>query len=196
VKHPSAVDPAIVLDADGDVTYAGVHDFSAATVTGAGGLRHIATESFSAVSSVSLNGVFTSAYQNYLIKVTFTGSTSGEFGMRLRAGGSDASGNNYNYQRSDATATTLVGNRYTSQSKWFNLGLTATALLWVEMNLYRPQESVTTAFSAISGRDVSSSVDSSFLVGGHTLTDSYDGMTLLFVQNATGVVRIYGYQNS
>ena len=34
LQHPSAASPAIVLDADGDATYAGVHDFSAATVTG------------------------------------------------------------------------------------------------------------------------------------------------------------------
>jgi hypothetical protein len=184
VKHPSAVDPALVLDASGGVNVAGM------------GLVHIATESFSAVSSVSMNNVFTNSYQNYLIKATFTGSTSGEFGVRLRASGTDASGNNYNFQRSDATGTTLVGSRATSQSKWFNLGLTATGLVWVDMNLYRPQEAVATAFSAISGRDVSSSVDSAINVGGHTLTNSYDGMTLLFVQNATGVVRIYGYANN
>ena len=34
LQHASAGSPAIVLDADGDATYAGTHDFSAATVTG------------------------------------------------------------------------------------------------------------------------------------------------------------------
>ena len=36
LQHASAGSPAIVLDADGDATYAGTHDFSAATVTGVG----------------------------------------------------------------------------------------------------------------------------------------------------------------
>ena len=34
LQHASAGSPAIVLDAAGDATYAGTHDFSAATVTG------------------------------------------------------------------------------------------------------------------------------------------------------------------
>jgi len=83
IQHPSAVDPAIVLDSDGDAVYAGVHDFTSATVTGAGGLRLITPTSiansggsssasggavtFTGVTSVSLNGCFTSTYANYFV---------------------------------------------------------------------------------------------------------------------------------
>ena len=41
LQHPSAGSPAIVLDADGDAAYAGVHDFSAATVTGVGKILQV-----------------------------------------------------------------------------------------------------------------------------------------------------------
>ena len=94
VSHPSAASPAIVLDADGDATYAGVHDFSAATVTGAPqGLVHINTTTFSAVSSVSVNNCFTSAYENYLILGNVIGTAGTSIAARLRASGTDATTN-------------------------------------------------------------------------------------------------------
>ena len=41
LQHASAGSPAIVLDAAGDATYAGTHDFSAATVTGVGKILQV-----------------------------------------------------------------------------------------------------------------------------------------------------------
>ncbi len=41
LSHASAGSPAIVLDAAGDATYAGTHDFSAATVTGVGKILQV-----------------------------------------------------------------------------------------------------------------------------------------------------------
>ena len=53
LQHASAGSPAIVLDAAGDATYAGTHDFSAATVTGVGKVLQVvrATDTTSRVTS-------------------------------------------------------------------------------------------------------------------------------------------------
>jgi hypothetical protein len=79
-----------------------VLDGSAGTVSGLGvpapGMVLIEKKPFTAVSSVSLDGCFTSAYNNYKVVVRFTSWTSGAYGtLRMRASGTDASGSDYSY---------------------------------------------------------------------------------------------------
>jgi len=60
LQHPSAASPAIVLDADGDATYAGVHDFSAATVTGVGKVLQVVSNTYATnISTTSTSFVTT-----------------------------------------------------------------------------------------------------------------------------------------
>jgi len=191
LQHPSAGVPAIVLDAAGDATYAGVHDFSAATVTGAPqGLVHINTTTFSAVSSVSLNNVFTSEFDFYKIILSGVGTNETGGNLRLRTAGTDASGSNYNYQSftnygtgsNSATAST------TSFYSWLISGNT----LFAEVEVLGPYLAAHTRASVVTGRETASS----FAVGYHNLATSYDGFT--FIMNAgtlSGTIRVYGYRN-
>ena len=197
VKHPSAVDPAIVLDADGDVTYAGVHDFSAATVTGAPqGLVHIATQSFSAVSSVSLNGVFTSAYENYKIIINGTASTNIDFLYRLRNSGVDASGANYSTQRLVVDNTSVSATRATGATSG-EITSILTTQTGMEVEIYSPQLSVPTRFVTQSGDSLSSNPRVNYNVSLHSLSSGYDGVTMFpSTGNITGTIRVYGYANS
>jgi len=190
VSHPSAASPAIVLDADGDATYSGVHDFSAATVTGAPqGLVHIATETFSAVSSVSLNDVFTSEYDNYKIVMSHIGSTSINLSARLRASGTDASGaTDYRNIYSDGSnATSTNTSSVTIMSRFSSVGKQA-----LEGLIIAPFLAQQTAFIGQSGGDFGFRIYSA----SHVLTNSYDGFTLLTdTGTITGTIRIYGYSN-
>ena len=68
LQHPSAGSPAIVLDADGDATYAGVHDFSAATVTGASVVVQVVN---SVLSTLNI-GNASSTYINTGLSATIT----------------------------------------------------------------------------------------------------------------------------
>jgi hypothetical protein len=194
VKHPSAVDPAIVLDADGDVTYAGVHDFSAATVTGAGGLRHIATETFSAVSSVSLNNVFTSDYQNYVVVTSGIRSAPQAVLARLRSGGTDDSNSAYVTQYILANGTAVSGARST-QDYWevfrWDDNLSAATLTF-----FQPKDATRTVFTSESIYAFDDAYIRNF-VGSFTNATSFDGITFYVSSGTiTGTIRVYGYANS
>ena len=128
LQHPSAESPAIVLDADGDATYAGVHDFSAATVTGApqglvlvsptsiansGGSASASggEVSFTGVTSISLNGVFDiSGAGRYLIQYTINSSTTNTaLNFRWRVSGADSTGTNYIHSGVTSNNGTVAG---------------------------------------------------------------------------------------
>jgi len=154
------------------------------------GLVHIATESFSAVSSVSLNGVFTSAYENYKIVMSHIGSTSINLSARLRASGTDASGaTDYRNIYSDGSnATSTNTSSVTIMSRFSSVGKQA-----LEGLIVAPFLAQQTAFIGQSGGDFGFRIYSA----SHLLTNSYDGFTLITdTGNMTGTIRVYGYANS
>ena len=195
VKHPSAVDPAIVLDADGDVTYAGVHDFSAATVTGAPqGLVHIATESFSAVSSVSLNGVFSSTFDAYRVIVRLVGTSGGALNYRNRLAGTDAT-TDYNVQEFTARNTTLAGVRSTG-ALFAGVSVIRPVATESYFDIYGVAKSeMTGIFANVRDDVVNFGVEVKAI--NHTTATAYDGFSLTASAGTiTGTVRVYGYANS
>jgi len=201
VKHPSAVDPALVLDASGDVTYAGVHDFSAATVTGAPqGLVHIATESFSAVSTVSLNDVFTSTYDNYLLFMDCSNISIGaDMQLRFRAAGSDTTTNTYFYALSRDRTAPSAGQSFDSGNPVTQARLIAAGSgfrFGLQLHFINPLVSGNANF-----RGMVNTYDSGYIranvFGGTTQATAHDGLSLIRASgNMTGVIRVYGYQNS
>ena len=210
-QHPSATNPAIVLDASGNAIYAGTHNFIAATVTGAGGLRLITPTSiansggsasasggevtFTGVSSISLNGVFTSTYDNYIFIMTATNSAGDEINMRLRVAGADASGTNYVFQRLVAGAGSVTSDRFTGQTV-ARIGFMPTTSNAYSVNVYGPAIAAPTMMRSVNAISQS---DATFqdVVARHSLSTAYDGFTLIPPGgNITGKIRVYGYQNS
>ena len=194
VSHPSAASPAIVLDADGDATYAGVHDFSAATVTGAPqGLVHINTTTFSAVSSVSLNDVFTSDYQNYEIVLPFESSSTGaDMTLRLRAGGTDSTATNYYIQQLYILANNSPSGVYGNNAQYVFSG-SGTTKYAGRITLYRPNEAVYTFANSFFWNQAPSLM---FRGMEHQLATAYDGLTIYpSTGTITGTIRVYGYSN-
>ena len=74
------------------------------------GLVLLNTTSFSAVSSQSINDVFSATYKNYLVQFVGTQSTSAGFTMRLRVSGADNTNSTYN----NAGVTYLSNNSTTT----------------------------------------------------------------------------------
>jgi hypothetical protein len=71
----------------------------------------ISEASFSSVSSVSVDSVFSSSYINYRVLLSFDASANDfSLGMRLRASGSDNSTNSYSAQFSTASTTSVTAN--------------------------------------------------------------------------------------
>ena len=161
----------------------------------AGGLQLITTQTFSAVSSVSINNCFTSTYDNYMIQARMIGSADQiSLNFRLRSAGSDATGNNYAEQSLVAAGATVVGARDTVKSSSVIFQTGASYSGW-EMACYGPQLADRTAYATKSAWNFEGSRFQDY-VGSHSLQTAYDGFTMFLGSGTmTGKVRVYGYKN-
>lgn len=160
---------------------------SSASVVGLGSVD------FSAVTSLSLNGVFSAEYDNYMISMRGVVS-SGDLGiqMRMRLSGTDATGTNYTHQRLLAQSTTVSGVRSTSQTAAI-VGLwSATLRNGDTAFVYGPNLAQPTAFRGVNAGTASSASIFDY-ASTHSLSTAYDGCTLFVgANNMTGNVAVYG----
>lgn len=78
----------------------------------------IKTESFSAVSSVSIDSVFSATYSNYYVTVNMTTASSPTLTMVMRTGAVDNTNSNYTFQRLEASNTGVTATRTQNGSSW------------------------------------------------------------------------------
>lgn len=147
---------------------------------------------FTGVSSVSLNGVFTSAYENYRIVLrAFTASGSADTNMRLRASGTDNSANSYIRQYVIANAGTVSGANVTQT--FLHVVFSDTISGFGDFELNRPSLAETTQYKSLGGRSDYVLINT----GLHNVASAFDGFTLYpSASTITGNVRVYGYKNS
>jgi hypothetical protein len=164
------------------------------TTTPASGLTLINTTTFSAVSSQSVNNVFTSAYANYKIDLTITAkSANGAVNLRYRVGGTDNATSDYNVGATIARTSTTVGG---------DGGAGATSFMAVHSNvapcggtyqIYSPQlANQTLATYGSMGGDTSTYFS---LTGGCQFAAAtvFDGFSLISASGTiTGTIRVYG----
>jgi hypothetical protein len=148
---------------------------------------------FTTVNSISLNGVFTSSYQNYCVILTAESSAGNNTNCRLRVGGVDASGSNYDFQFLSVYSSTSTASLSANQDNMRVCWNTLTDGIIVEQIISRPQLAERTRFIAYGGGGTELNV----VAGDHDLTTAYDGITYLpqAGNTLTGVVRVYGYKN-
>ena len=162
---------------------------------------------FSGVSSVSLNGVFSNNYDNY--KVVISGVTQSssaalwDTNIRLRSSGTDASGNNYTFQMSRVygEAGTGVNAQYGATATYWYLGSqnTGTGATdgFFSLEFCNPflSKSTELLFNVI---NFQSDTNRIYKAGGatHSVTSPYDGFTF-YPSGGTlsGTMTIYGYRN-
>jgi hypothetical protein len=212
IQHPSAASPSIVLASTGNATYAATHDFTAATVTGAGGLRLVTPTSiansggtatasggevtFTAVNTISLNGVFTSAYANYKVMLNLTGKSASDGNtMRLRAGGSDTTSATYQWSSARLGAALSGGQDNAATSQFFPYGEINKKYV-LTFDIFNAAIS---AGSNLVGSCYHFDTINYITVmsGGNTAAVAHDGFTFIPASgNITGKIRVYGYQNS
>ena len=145
-----------------------------------------AAVTFSGVSSISLNGVFSATYARYLIMWDGGGSIN------------PGSGSNYYSQRLYGAGTTVSAGRtgastYASAGSWDYLNNSAT-----QLTMYNPFVAANTMWHeiGISNADTSNTSVLEINGGTHSLSTSYDGFTLLTSSGTcTGTIRVYGYHN-
>jgi hypothetical protein len=173
---------------------------SIAVVTGTGTFNSNGKVSFSGASSVSLNDVFSATYDNYLIIINGKSDASaGDVNFRLRASNSDNSSSVYGsavrYASSGSgTGFIQVGNTNTSTTIGY---LTANLYSTQNVKINRPFETIPTNWSSENMRtENSANGTTEYRYGGHSHGANYSatGFTIIFGNNATGTISIYGHR--
>jgi hypothetical protein len=150
------------------------------------------TTTFTGVTSVSLNGVFSSNYSNYLIKAEILGSvSSASMTTRYRSSGVDTS-TGYTIQDFSANSTTLTGLRSSTSSATIG-SLTSDDPSGYSIEIYNPNLAKSTSHSSLNAYGRLSAF-LTIVVGTQTSTTVFDGITLFPTSGtATGTVTVYGY---
>jgi hypothetical protein len=149
--------------------------------------------SLSAVSSLSLNGVFTADYDNYTVVYSAKCPTSTVDGLvRLRSSGTDATGSDYTWQTLTGDGLTVSASRVSSQGYSILMPFSSTQNTGGICFFYGPFLSQPTAFrlTGMVGTDNGRTIDR---VSTHSLSSSYDGFSVTITGNTvTGRVAVYG----
>jgi len=152
-------------------------------------------------SAASVNGVFTTNYDNYRViwsSSAYSNAGQTQTNIRLRAAGSDNANSNYYWARNYSGATTSGASNVDLGTVW-QMGDTNTPLHSFSMDVYSPFLTRRTSF--ISQTAAWQNATSNFFLintaGTTSVTTSYDGFTIsASTGTLSGELRIYGYRNS
>lgn len=157
---------------------------------------------FSGATDISLNGVFTSAYDNYVIiweAIRRDGNTPV---IRYRASGTDATASSYNNQMFVMANTSTSGtNRYTSVSYVQPIGEPGTecgsAFMLYCFGPFLAQPTASRSIT-VAGGDTGNPTPLTTIFDGsstHTVSASYDGFTIVNggTNGFTGTVSVHGF---
>lgn len=151
---------------------------------------------FNAVTSLSLNGVFTADFDNYTIVVRDVMASGDNWtNLRLRLSGTDATASNYSWQEVSANNTAVTAQRFTSAGQIVTGFTSATQRSGHFVNVFGPFLSQPTAARSVvvNGR---SSAEINDRAGTHSLSTSYDGFTFFpSSSNISGALAVYGIRS-
>ena len=171
----------------------GLHLITPTSVTG--GTLSGATVTFSSVSSVAIDGVFTTAFSHYRIVLSVTTGAGGaaQIQANMRAGGTATVGSSYyGYYRG---ITWSGGNDVTANnggSNWFIMRTNGAE--WSgAIDIQNPQAATKTFIQSL-GCDTSQTWNAG---GYHNSSTQFDGISFSNSgsSNMTGTIRVYGYSN-
>ncbi len=208
IQHPSSASPSIVLTAGGavnmsgatSVTGGGMDLITPTSVAGTGVTLSGGQVTFTAATTISANGVFTSTYESYLVMLltTASGAASQLITARLRLAGTDAV-TNYKTQRLFySTGATVQVNPSGTDDWTFSAADSTNPTSLSALTIASPAIARATAMKG-EFQNVSSTGDciGNILTGIHTTATAYDGLTILGESGSiTGTLRIYGLRNS
>jgi hypothetical protein len=189
------------VEGTGLQTYNGTSWVTWGTAPSSGALVLVKAETaFTAVSSVTVDNVFTSTYTNYKVMIRYeTGGSGVELRMRLRVGGVSAA-TNYNYNQMIFDNTTSYAGRGSSQTTMVVSGQTNGSYKSVAYaDIFSPAVADATGFiiqnAPNQGAYTTPQVGQNS--GNHSTATAYDGFELLTTSsNTTGTYTVYGYAKS
>lgn len=172
---------------------------SVTTSSGSHSVTALGKVNFTGVTSISLNGVFSSVYDNYRIVTRITAATgSGFTNFRLRVGTTDTVGTAY-FQAGIGTRTSgaTLSLANLSAGSWIpSYIFTSSSISASTMELYSPQIANLTMFNLNAFSQDGTSALQSSLGGYHSSTTLFDGFTLSATAgNITGTIQVFGYND-
>jgi hypothetical protein len=150
----------------------------------------------SATSSVNIDNVFSSDFDDYMIRVRCSSSAGGStFGLRLRTSTpSDASGT-YAWQELFANSTTISGGATSGTGGWRVGANDTNGRHSMLINLFGASAAVQTSMQSSQQRNTGTLAEFSW--GDHNQATAYAGFTFFVGSgNMTGTIRTYGFRNS
>ena len=165
-----------------------------------GGLVLISSTTFSAVTSASIDNVFSTTYQNYKVIISCTTQLTGGgsiFWASRNSGVTDTTSNSYSISGVAQASGTITALNLQNQSSAF-LGYSAfPSGTWgqISAEFFRPFEATFTGFHSQSiGVNGGGSEANSQSNGMRRTSAAHDGITFTFPYAASGSIRIYGYK--
>ena len=156
-----------------------------------------AETAFSAVTTVTLDDIFTSSYTNYRLMVRYTTSTTNAASLQLRAAGSTASGANYNQGVLYQDGATASGFTQNSQTSWVNLLVSSSTFNnSIFIDLFATQLATPTLANSSTNVNLGAYTSNRVYTGAlnHTLATAYDGFILSVTTGTfSGTYSVFGY---
>ena len=150
---------------------------------------------FTAVTSLSLNGVFSATYDNYVVSYRLTASTTLSLRFRLRASGTDNStANSYTLQFIDADSTTVGASRATGDQSTIAFPTSSQRSGNMQM-IYGPYLTQPTAWRTVGAESYNNAYILDYAAT-HNQSTAYDGFTIYpSTGNITGALQVYGVRS-
>lgn len=162
----------------------------------AGGMTLINTFSMSAVSSLSMDNIFSATYSRYKIMVYSTQSVAAFVQARLRVSSSDDTTSNYFSSAMNRTGGANTGSDSTAATGWNKFNFLGQKLSTLSIDISNPfSNSLNTVFTGTFGAQETNNAEivtgTSF--GLFNADTSFDGLSLISTGTMTGQVKVYGY---
>ena len=164
-------------------------DFTWAAVS-AGALTKIRTESFTSVSAVNVNSVFSATYKNYLLVAEVTNSSNdNDVRLRLRSSGTDAT-TNYTILGAISAGVSVSADNSTGSFPVIRAG--GTTMGFNNANIFSP---FTASYTGWTSTSIGAAGYWASQSGRHTANSSYDGFSLFPSSGTiTGTYTLYGME--
>lgn len=163
------------------------------------GSHLINTTTFTTSSAVTLDGIFTSTYDNYALVLNYTATNNGVLYARFRNGSGDVTGSNYywgGFYIPQTSTASVNGENGGTVLDYCRIALTATSgQVSGTVSIYQPN--VSAAPTQFISHHQGIEPYSRYLSGSYAATGAMTGIKIY--PNAgtiTGTVRVYGLRNS
>lgn len=149
---------------------------------------------FTTATTVSVNGVFSASYENYLAVVDGVASGDTGINLRLRVSGSDNStANSYVHQQQTAEGSTAGAAQFTGDlariANFSNVKANGFHLYF-----YQPAVAARSLMRTVTVSSRSSNTYWFDVIATHNQTVAYDGFTVIAAaNNLTGTLTVYGF---